>query len=460
MVLMTRTAIPSQPPRSPSLHRQLRVGHARVSVLSRGIRDGLPRLGSSDAEALSVLTAQLHGLLQERELTAGEILLRSGQYEASALGEYIPEVAFDPIAVALRACATRNRKSSMYWSLWTTAVRASVRAASPDEPIGLCALDRTCSDLQVALSRNPHLYAADQRTRVRAQELGLLQGAAGLARYSASRFTELTATSYPHASAAVLLIANDWHYWLWSFDDRTDIRGGDLAVDLPRHERVVSSLLDLLAGRELSLTIEAADPNVRYLALILAELKAVAPAACFDRFRHAVREYLVRGSLLGARNWAADHTPEPEVFLGQRIHEGAYDTVLPFIELAVGSALDDRTVNSDAARRAALLANQIVVVSNDIFSYEKEVLREGNPNNLVHAVMVHEHRDLRSAYLRVVTLVEEWTAELKTLMARADADLRRYIRGNYMWIAASYHWHFATGRYASSTSPFAELRRS
>lgn len=376
MMLMTKPAIPSQLPRSPYLHRQLRVSHARVSVASRGIRDGLP-----------------------------------------------------------------------------------VRAASPDEPIGLCALDRTCSDLQVTLSRNPHLYAADQRTQVRAQELGLLQGAAGLARYRASRFTELTATSYPHASAAVLQIANDWHYWLWSFDDRTDIRGGDLAVDLPRHERVVGSLRELLSGRELSLTTEAADPNVRYLALILAELRAVAPAACFDRFRHAVHEYLVRGSLPGARNWAVDHTPEPETFLGQRIYEGAYDTVLPFIELAVGSALDDHTVNSDAARRAALLANQIVVVSNDIFSYEKEVRREGNPNNLLHAVMVHERRDLRSAYLRVVALIEEWTAELQTMMARADADLRRYISGNYMWIAASYHWHFATGRYASPTSPFAELRR-
>lgn len=66
---------------------------------------------------------------------------------------------------------------------------------------------------------------------------------------------------------------------------------------------------------------------------------------------------------------------------------------------------------------------------------------------------------MRSAYLRVVALVEEWTAVLQTLMARADADLRRSISGNYMWIAASYHWHFATGRYASPTSPFAELRR-
>lgn len=454
---MTTSALPSQPSRSRPFHRQLRVGQARVSLASRGIRDGLPRLGASDAEALSGLTTQLRGLLQERELTAGEILLRSAQYEASALGEYIPEVAFDPTAVALRACATRNR--GLRWSLWTTAVQAALRSACPDEPIGLCALERTCSDLQVAPRKNPHHEAADHRTQVRAQELGLLQGSAGLARYRASRFTELTATSYPQASAAVLQIANDWHYWLWSFDDRTDIRGGDLAVDLPRHERVVGSLLDLLAGRELSLTTEAADPNVRYLALILAELQVVAPAACFNRFRHAVHEYLVRGSLTGARNWAADHTPEPETFLGQRIHEGAYDTVLPFIELAVGSALDDCTVSSAAARRAALLANQIVVVSNDIFSYEKEVLREGNPNNLLHAVMVHERRDLLSAYLRVVALVEEWTAELQTLMARASADLRRYISGNYVWIAASYHWHFATGRYASPTSPFAELRR-
>ena len=46
--------------------------------------------------------------------------------------------------------------------------------------------------------------------------------------------------------------------------------------------------------------------------------------------------------------------------------------------------------------------------------------------------MVHERRDLHSAYLHVVALVEEWTSELQTLMAQADADLRRYISGNYM----------------------------
>ena len=53
--------------------------------------------------------------------------------------------------------------------------------------------------------------------------------------------------------------------------------------------------------------------------------------------------------------------------------------MLPFIELAVGSELDDDTVNSAAARRAALLANQIVVVSNDIFSYEKGSPARGQP---------------------------------------------------------------------------------
>lgn len=107
-----------------------------------------------------------------------------------------------------------------------------------------------------------------------------------------------------------------------------------------------------------------------------------------------------------------------------------------------------------------LLANQIVVVSNDIFSYEKEVTHNGNPNNLLHAVQIHAHRNLRDSYLRVVSMIESWTSELLALEARSAGDLRRYIRGNYTWIAASYHWHFATGRYASPTSPFRELRRA
>jgi hypothetical protein len=458
MALMSRATATSQPIRSFRPHRPLRVRSAQLPGDSPVLQRRPPRTDTSEEEALTLLTHALRELMQQRDLEAGEILLRCAQYEACALGEYVPEVAFDPIARALLACAIQTGLSD---SRWQTAVRAAVRAAYvPEDTIDLGMLARTCEALRVVLHRSEHVDTADRHTLGRAQELGLLAGPTGLARYRASRFTELTATAYPSASAAVLRIANDWHYWLWSFDDRTDVRGGDLAIDLARHERVVSALLDLLAGPGLSTTAAADDPNVRFLALILSDLQAVAPAGCVDRFRGAVREYLLRGSLPGARNWAADHTPDPETFLAQRIHEGAYDTILPFIELAVGSATEDGVVTCAAARRAALLSNLIVVVSNDIFSYEKEVQKEGNPNNLLHAVMTHEHRSLHGGYLRAVALVEKWTAELLTIEARAEGVLRGYIRGNYTWIAASYHWHFATGRYASKTSPFTELRRS
>lgn len=455
---MFREAITSnQPIRSFPPRRPLRFEEAPFAA--HAIQRRSPRnAANEEAEVLGMLTNALRELMQQRDLDAGEVLLRCDQYEASALGEYIPEVACDPIAITLLACATRSGHKSRHWQ---AAVRAAVGAVSNScDTIDLVALARTCEVLRITLVRNEHVDTADRHTLARAQELGLLLGPAGLARYRASRFTELTATAYPKASAEVLQIANDWHYWLWSFDDRTDVRGGDLATDLARHERVVSSLLELLDERHVSTTAEAADPHVRFLALILAELQAVAPTGCVGRFRGAVREYLLRGSLPGAHNWATDHTPEPEAFLAQRIHEGAYNTVLPFIELAVGSASEDDVVTSADARRAALLSNLIVVVSNDIFSYEKEVQQEGNPNNFLHAVMTHEQRSLHGGYLRAVALVEDWTAELVAIDASAEGALRGYIRGNYTWIAASYHWHFLTGRYASKTSPFTQLRRS
>lgn len=355
----------------------------------------------------------------------------------------------------------RQRPDEAPRARWQTSVQAAGAALSaPDDAIGLGALARTCEALPVVLLVNQNAEAADLHTLACAQERGLLVGPAALARYRASRFTALTATAYPQASAAVLQVANDWHYWLWSFDDRTDVRGQDLAFDLARHERVVAALVALLSGEALPVTPEAADPNVLFLEQILADLRAVAPAPCVERFCEAVRAYLLRGSLLGAQNWAAGHTPDPASFLAQRIYEGAYDTVGAFIELASDCAGSERVVTSAQSRRAALLANQIVVVSNDIFSYEKEVMHNGNPNNLLHAVSIHEHRDLRGSYLRLVALVESWTTELLAIEATAEPELRRYIRGHYTWIAASYHWHFFTGRYCSPTSPFRELRRT
>ncbi len=67
----------------------------------------------------------------------------------------------------------------------------------------------------------------------------------------------------------------------------------------------------------------------------------------------------------------------------------------------------------------------IVVVSNDIISYEKEVIQDGNPNNLLHSIGLYEQRDLLGSYLSAVAMIENSTAELLAIQARSDGDIQR-----------------------------------
>jgi hypothetical protein len=304
--------------------------------------------------------------------------------------------------------------------------------------------------LGVQVGMNPMYPLAAAATVELAWRLGLFVGRDDEQRYHRYRFAELTGSCYPTASAAVLRAADLWHFWLWSFDDRTDERHGDLARDLERHQRLVGQLQALLDD---STAPRAGDPHLVYLGEILDELGRIASPRLRRRFIQSVRNYLLHGSMPGALNELRREIPSLEEFIPQRMHEGAVYTVLPFVELGEQVDLPDATVAHPLVQRLTDLANLIIALTNDFFSYEKEVTVNHSPNNLLAVIGRHRGLGLSESVLWALGLLDGYLDEYVRLsvLFEGDRELTRYVRGLSHWICASQKWHVESDRYAGKT---------
>src|SRR5258706_6761957 len=96
------------------------------------------------------------------------------------------------------------------------------------EVVSVAPLGRYDARLGIAVTLNPARAIAAAATKELAYRLGLFKSAADETRYDRSRFVELSAGVYPTAAPEVLRLAELWHFWLFSFDDRPHEEDGAL----------------------------------------------------------------------------------------------------------------------------------------------------------------------------------------------------------------------------------------
>jgi len=101
-------------------------------------------------------------------------------------------------------------------------------------------------------------------------------------------------------------------------------------------------------------------------------------------------------------------------------------------------------------------------LSNDIFSFEKETIRDGMHHaNLVHVVMTTEDLTLEQAAIRTADIVRDKVETFARLKDEVDGwnmpDVSQYCVGLEDFLLGCWPWQLSTSRYRSPTSPFAEL---
>lgn len=298
---------------------------------------------------------------------------------------------------------------------------------------------------------SPNKFSArvHQATREVALRLGLITPHA-LWRFDRSNFALLTGFAYPNAGLERLKLCNDWHSWLFFFDDQADecTQIGKRPLVLGDH---IEAYLAVLRGGALR-----SDPTglERFALDIRKRLCALASAGWLSRFADDVEDYLYKGTLKAAENWAKGRVPDVQSYLLQRRYDSAVHTCQDLIEITE----EDIELSCDMTGMQKLreLCAQVVGLTNDIFSYPKEVLFHRNPNNLLHVLMTHRSISLEEAIHQGVELINGYVVQFLALerdlasRMRTEKSVRIYVRGLKAWMRGNVLWSVKTGRYASA----------
>ena len=338
-------------------------------------------------------------------------------------------------------------------------------AALFQEPTGVLGPILSLLRVPSASPSEPSPYAAqvERGTRGRVLAMDLLRHEPGqVRRFDASQFGLLTAYVYPRGTWERLELCNDWHVWLFLFDDEVDelVEVGQRPAYLKQY---VDACLAVLRGGGLR---AQATPLERFTLDVRQRMSRLASERWLERFVTDVEDYLYRGTLLAARHWTEGTVPDLESYIEQRAMDSAVYTAEDLVELAApGQELPEELFRSPRVQRLRRLCTRVVALTNDLFSFEKEVLWHRNPNNFVHVLRVHQGLGLREAIHAAIELInadtDAFLACEEALRASRPADPRvlGYVEGLKAWIRGNVHWSLLTGRYSSPTSPFPELRR-
>jgi hypothetical protein len=306
---------------------------------------------------------------------------------------------------------------------------------------------------------NPLAPAAIEATRRTASRLGLIDDRFDLRRFYA--FASSATYFYPGAGLEAMIACSDWCAWLFFLDDSYD-ENVQASWDHVAARDLMALCLGVLRGADPPV---GAPPLARFTREIRRRLLAAAPAGegWLRRFAASAEGYLYKGVLPANANWVQGVVPGVEAYLEQREHDSAVHTCIDLIELAACLYLPDEVHAAQPLPVMRRLCARALAYANDLMSYEKEVLRHGNPNNLVHVLMVRRSLPFELAVHRIVALINDYTSRLVGLegvlgggpleaaVARYTAGMRQLLRGNY-------DWSLATARYRSERSPFPELR--
>ena len=308
--------------------------------------------------------------------------------------------------------------------------------------------------------KHPAAPLVERRAAAVARRFGLLDPATE-ARFHA--FNTLTGHVYPTATVERAVVCAQWCNWLFFFDDAHDERD----ADAPAHgdpAAKIRAVVAALADPERCEPALLRDPLVRYGLDFRAAALRLAGPEWFARFLGHVDGYLVAGTLPACVHWHEGTVPGLDEYLVQRDYDSAVETAIDLIELAHGIALPAE-VHADPVMlglRAALV--RTVALFNDIVSYPKEVLRQGNPNNLVH-VLVAGGRAYPAAIGEALRLVNDSARECgrlgDLLIARhgaATPDVARFVAGTRHWQTGNIESSLVEPRYRAAESPFDELR--
>ena len=328
---------------------------------------------------------------------------------------------------------------------------------------------------------NPHVDGARRHAKVWAREMGII-GEPGQPQSDAiwdeqdldsHDYALLCAYTHPDASASELELITDWYVWVFFFDDhfleiykRTQDMAGAKAylARLPAFMPLVLSTAP--ASPPAPAPVGASNPVERGLADLWAR---TAPSASLDWRRRFIESTaaLLDESLWELDNIQRDRVANPIEYIEMRRKVGGAPWSANLVEHAVGAEIPPEIVATRALRVLKDTFADAVHLRNDLFSYQREVEREGENANCVLVV----ERFLGVAPQQAANLTNDLlTSRLQQFENTAITEvpavcdehhlgpLERlrvlaYVKGLQDWQAGGHEWHMRSSRYMNGGAP-------
>ncbi|HEU5473441.1 MAG TPA: germacradienol/geosmin synthase [Actinophytocola sp.] len=276
----------------------------------------------------------------------------------------------------------------------------------------------------------------------------------------------LCAYTHPDATGPTLDLVTDWYVWVFYFDDHF--------LELYKRTRDLAGAKEHLARLSAFMPVsgvvteEPTNPVERGLADLWARTVAHRSAGWRRRFVESTRN-LLDESLWELANISAERVPNPIEYIEMRRKVGGAPWSANLVEHAVNAEVPDRIAASRPMRVLRDTFSDGVHLRNDLFSYQREVEREGEINNgvlvlerflgyptqraadAVNDVLTSRlHQFEHTAITEVPALCDE-----HGLDPAARLDLFAYVKGLQDWQSGGHEWHLRSSRYMNRRADLA-----
>ena len=313
---------------------------------------------------------------------------------------------------------------------------------------------------------SPHLDAARRHSKEWARRMGMLASLPGLPgifiwndhKFDVADVALCGAMIHPGASGPELDLTACWLVWGTYADDYFPALYGhtrDMAG-----AKVFNARLSAFMPDDATATAVPTNPVERGLADLWSRTVATASASGRRQFRRAVQD-MTESWLWELANLIQNRIPDPVDYVEMRRKTFGADLTMSLSRLAQGDGIPPEIFRTRPMRGLENSAADYACLTNDIFSYQKEIEFEGELNNGVLVVQrfldldapqaVEVVNDLMTARMRQFehTVATELPALFDAfgLDTRTREKLRRYVEQLQQWMAGVLRWHTAVDRY-------------
>ena len=311
---------------------------------------------------------------------------------------------------------------------------------------------------------NPNLEGARTHTKAWARQMGIIDPPEGEpkiwdeAKLDAMDYALLCAYTHPEAPGPELDLVTDWYVWVFYFDDHF--------LEVYKRSRDIAGAKKYLDRLPLFMPVDLSPPPEPTNAVergLLDLWARTVPTKSMDWRR---RFFDSTKALLEESNWELSNISEHRVsnpieYIEMRRKVGGAPWSADLVEHAVFAEIPARIA---ATRPMRVLKDSFadgVHLRNDLFSYEREILEEGELSNCV--LVMERFLDIdpqRAANLtndiltsRLQQFENTALTELPSLFAEhglspvEQANVLVYIRGLQDWQSGGHEWHMRSSRY-------------